>query len=132
MLYGDGSLATGENVPNVDGIYCFPWPDTGQIASVKWTNCQADGKLSVAMSLEKFNEFIAVAQGAQAPQPGETAGFTASEIQALKYQAANPSPFNLSISDGSLIAGSVAAVWAFAWVLRQVVAALGSDREHET
>lgn len=55
---------------------------------------------------------------------GASAQFTSEEISALKYQAANPSPFNLSIVDGSYVAGAVAATWALAWVLRTLVKTL--------
>ena len=55
--------------------------------------------------------------------------FTTEEVAALKYQAANPSPFNLSISDGSVVAGAVAATWAVAWACKALVRALGSDSE---
>lgn len=51
--------------------------------------------------------------------------FTQEEVTALKYQAANPSPFNLSISDGSLVASAIVATWAVAWGFRQLVKALG-------
>lgn len=37
--------------------------------------------------------------------------FTAEEIAALKNQAANPSPFNLSLEEGALVAGAVLGVW---------------------
>jgi len=51
--------------------------------------------------------------------------FTAEEVTALKWQAANPSPFNLSISDGSLVASAIVATWAAAWGFRALVKALG-------
>lgn len=56
---------------------------------------------------------------------GSTAQFTETEVAALKWQAANPSPFNLSISDGALVGGAIVATWAVAWGLRQLVQTLG-------
>lgn len=50
-----------------DGVYCFPWPDTGQISSVQWADCAALGKTSVAMSLDKYGEYVAAAEAASAP-----------------------------------------------------------------
>jgi len=44
---------------------------------------------------------------------------------------ASNGPFDLSISDGGLISGAVAGVWALAWVLRQLRAALDTDGEKE-
>ncbi|WP_290901859.1 hypothetical protein [Aquabacterium sp.] len=55
--------------------------------------------------------------------------FTAEEVAALKFQANNPSPFNLSISDGALVSGAIVGTWAVAWAARQFVRALGSDGE---
>ncbi|MEK6668181.1 MAG: hypothetical protein AABZ19_05085 [Pseudomonadota bacterium] len=59
----------------------------------------------------------------------EQTPFTVEEIAALKFQAANPSPFNLSISDGALVSGAIVGTWAVAWAARQFVRALGSDGE---
>jgi hypothetical protein len=44
--------------------------------------------------------------------------FTTSEIAALKYQAANPSPWSLSTSDGVTVSGAILVVWSIAWGFR--------------
>lgn len=67
--------------------------------------------------------------GSTTHPPAPTGQFTVEEVAALKYQAANPSPFNLSIQDGSLVAGSIAAIWALGWVLRAFVQAINTDGE---
>ena len=115
--------------PSLEGVYCFPWPDTGQISSVQYFDCAALGKTSVAMSLERFNEFVAASAGTETPPAVDS--FTAAEVAALKYQAANPSPFNLSMSDGALVASAICATWAVAWGVRQLVRALSVDGEKE-
>ena len=56
---------------------------------------------------------------------GNTPQFSTAEVAALKYQAANPSPFNLSISDGAYVGGAIVATWAVAWGLRALVQVLG-------
>ena len=68
------------------------------------------------------------ASGAPTPTPSSIQ-FTAEEVAALKFQAMNPSPFNLSISDGALVSGAIVGTWAVAWAARQFVRALGSDGE---
>lgn len=77
----------------------------------------------VIVDTGSFQAFVAGAASGGAPQ------FTAQEIAALKFQAANPSPFNLSISDGALVSGAIVGTWAVAWAARQFVRALGSDGE---
>lgn len=71
MLYGDAGQYTGDGLVSVDGVYCFTWPDTSGIQHVMWTDCAATGNLSVAMSLDRFNEFIAAAQAA-GPTPANS------------------------------------------------------------
>lgn len=46
--------------------------------------------------------------------------FTAEEVQALKYQAANPSPFNLTLEEGALIASAILGVWGVAVLWRSL------------
>lgn len=71
-------------------------------------------------------QFATIYQASVGGGTGSTSPqFTAEEVTALKWQAANPSPFNLSISDGSLVAGAIVATWAVAWGFRQLVKALG-------
>jgi hypothetical protein len=60
------------------------------------------------------------------PEP-QTGQFTAAEVQALKIQAASPSPFNLSYSEGGAIAAAVVAVWALAWGIRSSVKTINLD-----
>lgn len=74
----------------------------------------------VVISTDAYKAF-ASGSGGGVPQ------FTAQEVAALKYQAANPSPFNLSTEDGYLVAGSVLGVWVVAWCAKALVLALRSD-----
>lgn len=55
--------------------------------------------------------------------------FTTEEVTALKYMAANPSPFNLSVEDGYLVSGSIVGVWVVAWAFRALYLTLRSDGE---
>lgn len=55
--------------------------------------------------------------------------FTTEEVAALKYMAANPSPFNLSVEDGYLVSGSIVGVWVVAWAFRALYLTLRSDGE---
>jgi len=74
----------------------------------------------------------AVLTGTGTPSGGSGSApalFTVEEVAALKYQAANPSPFNLSISDGLQVSGAIAAAWALGWVLRAFIQALNTDGE---
>lgn len=72
------------------------------------------------------HEFQAIYNASQTGTGGTTSPqFTETEVAALKWQAANPSPFNLSIPDGALVGGAIVATWAVAWGLRQLVQTLG-------
>jgi hypothetical protein len=62
--------------------------------------------------------------------PSTVGQFTAEEVAALKYQAANPSPFTLSVSEGGIIAAAVVTLWALAWGIRSTVKTL-SDSSQE-
>jgi hypothetical protein len=70
---------------------------------------------------------VSFAAGLPAPTPQ----FTSDEVTALKLQAANPSPFNLSPSDGGLISGAVALVWITGWAFKKFVQALNTDGAKE-
>lgn len=74
----------------------------------------------VVISTDAYNAFTSGSGGG-------VSQFTAQEVAALKYQAANPSPFNLSIEDGYLVAGAVLSVWIAAWCAKALVMALRSD-----
>jgi hypothetical protein len=50
-----------------------------------------------------------------------TPQFTEAEVTALKLQAANPSPFNLSVEEGGLVASSILGVWAVAAAIKAIV-----------
>lgn len=93
-----------------------PWTPT---CGHPWVTVRADKFLSLVEAYEGTGSGSASSQ------------FTADEVAALKYQAANPSPFNLSIPDGSLVSGAIAGTWALAWVLKQLVRALNTDGEKE-
>lgn len=75
----------------------------------------------------KTADFVAL----QASASGGTTSpqFTTEEVSALKYMAANPSPFNLSVEDGYLVSGSIVGVWVVAWAFRALYLTLRSDGE---
>lgn len=79
------------------------------------------GRTWLIVHRDDWSALLAAAGGADSA-PSQ---FTAEEVTALKWQAANPSPFNLSISDGSLVASAIVATWAAAWGFRALVKALG-------
>lgn len=111
-------------------IYCSTFeggtPDWLSLAG-NWEQMDAYATCNrpfIIMETGEFNTLIAAAQqggsgGTTSPQ------FTEAEVAALKWQAANPSPFNLSISDGALVGGAIVATWAVAWGVRQLVQTLG-------
>ena len=80
--------------------------------------------LSQAQSLQTYVVGLETS-GTATPQ------FTADEVTALKFQANNPSPFNLSLSDGGLISGAVALVWITGWAFKKFVQALNTDGAKE-
>lgn len=95
------------------------------VEEVGWTEqCPAGWYLSMPPDqyvalLTAYRDVLSVANGSGST--GGSASFTAVEIQALKYQAANPSPWNLSISDGFLVASSVLGVWAIGYCWRSII-----------
>lgn len=78
----------------------------------------------VVIQSYEFQSIYDASQGSGGSS-GSTTQFTETEVAALKWQAANPSPFNLSVSDGALVGGAIVATWAVAWGLRQLVQTLG-------
>lgn len=74
---------------------------------------------------------LPAAQNLESAWPGTTStppsSFTAEEIAALKFQANNPSPFNLSVEDGYLVSASIVGVWVVAWAFRALYLTLTSD-----
>jgi len=72
MIYGDSTKYTGDGLVSLDGVYCFSWPDTGTISSPVYYDCASIGKTSIAMSIERFNEFLAASELASGK--GETPG----------------------------------------------------------
>ena len=44
-----------------------------------------------------------------------------------EYGALSANPFNLSLEDGSIVAGAVAAVWISAWCIKALILTLRSD-----
>lgn len=80
------------------------------------------------------HEFLDLYTASQSGGTGGTGGttspqFTTEEVTALKYMAANPSPFNLSVEDGYLVSGSIVGVWVVAWAFRALYLTLRSDGE---
>lgn len=50
-------------------------------------------------------------------------------LSPAEYSRWLDSPLNLSVEDGSQIAGAILAVWAIAWVARAIVRSLDVDGE---
>jgi len=98
---------------SADGNYESHWDFAG-LCSRGW----------VVIQSQEFQD-IYLASQAGGGSTGTTQQFTEAEVAALKWQAANPSPFNLSIPDGALVGGAIVATWAVAWGLRQLVQTLG-------
>lgn len=71
------------------------------------------------------------ASQSQGGSTGTTQQFTEAEVVALKYQAANPSPFNLTLEEGALIASAILGVWGIAVCWRELAAFVrgGSSEE---
>jgi len=82
------------------------------------TTCTSAGYEWVTLPVSSFDSILSKARAYEAQ--GSTPQTSASN-----------GPFDLSISDGGLISGAVAGVWALAWVLRQLRAALDTDGEKE-
>lgn len=72
MIYNDSTKYVGEGLVSVEGVYCFPWPNAGDYASVQWNDCSSIGKTSIAMSIDRFNEFLAASELASGK--GDTPG----------------------------------------------------------
>lgn len=74
----------------------------------------------VLMPHSEFRAILeAAGSGASAPEPS-TSAFTEAEVVALKYQAANPSPFNLTVQDGTEIGFLMLSCFAAAWAIKQL------------
>jgi hypothetical protein len=55
-----------------------------------------------------------------------------SRINAVEAGASSPSggdPFRMSVEDGLLLSGAIAAAWALAWSMKAIAAVLRSDGE---
>jgi hypothetical protein len=50
-------------------------------------------------------------------------------VTPAEYAALSHNPFMLSVEDGLLISGAIAAVWAAAWAWRKAASALQTDGE---
>lgn len=102
-------------------------------SSSDWTSPGGSWDAMASGSFDCARAYVIVdASEFEALQAGQQPNaFTADEVASLKYMAANPSPFNLSMSEGTLVAGAVAATWAVAWAVRQLVRALNTDGEKE-
>lgn len=85
----------------------------------------------VFISRDQFEALVSAAGTGGTGGTGGTTSpqFTTEELAALKYMAANPSPFNLSVEDGYLVSGSIVGVWVVAWAFRALYLTLRSDGE---
>lgn len=115
-------------------IYCSTFeggtPDWLSVAG-NWEQMDAYATCNrpfIIMETGEYSQLVSLAQqggtgGTTSPQ------FTTEEVAALKYMAANPSPFNLSVEDGYLVSGSIVGVWVVAWAFRALYLTLRSDGE---
>lgn len=62
---------------------------------------------------------------------GGSSQFTASELVALKYQANNPSPFNLGLEEAAAVAVAVLGCWGVAVCWRELAAFVGGGNSGE-
>lgn len=110
-------------------IYCTTFsPSSDWLATAgNWEQMDAYATCNRPYIIMETGEFNTLVAAAQQGGSGDTTSpqFTETEVAALKWQAASPSPFNLSISDGALVGGAIVATWAVAWGLRQLVQTLG-------
>ena len=78
------------------------------------------------------HEFQAIYNASQSGGSiGTTQQFTEAEVVALKYQAANPSPFNLTLEEGAQIAVAILGVWAIAVCWRELAAFVRGGNSEE-
>lgn len=89
--------------PSLDGIYCFPWPDTGAIEHYRWFDCAASDHQSIAMSLERFEEFRAAVASGEGSPPAPTSGPDPEVIAAI-----------------SIVFGVTLAALSVIWGLKQI------------
>jgi len=110
---------------SLNGVFCFPWPDTGQIQNYEYheSECVADGKTSIAMSIDKLQEFVAASSGGSDIPPGSIV-ITQTEYDAL---VASSSPLVLSVADGAAISALITIVWVTAWSFRAMRSTLNTD-----
>lgn len=87
------------------------------------TQCDAN---ALSWYLLPRADAIALVNAANSSSGMPDTTFTASEIAALKYQAANPSPFNLPLAEAALIGSAVLAVWAFAAGIKAIARSINS------
>lgn len=89
------------------------------------TGFTSDNGVWVTIPLSDFEQILFDANAYNGAS--SSGAFTSSEITALKYQAANPSPWNLSVEDGYLVSGAIVGVWVVAWTFRALYLTLRSD-----
>lgn len=114
---------------DISGIRCYDTPDYSNVVYYQYGGCQ--GRQYVLMEAGTLDALISAAGDGSGGAASAPAQFTADEVTALKYQAANPSPFNLSFGDGALIAIAVLAVWAIAVGWKQLAALFSGGNSSE-
>lgn len=83
----------------------------------------------VVIQSQQFLDVYNASQGGGST--GTTQQFTEAEVLALKYQAANPSPFNLTLEEGALIASAILGVWGVAVCWRELAAFVRGGNSEE-
>jgi hypothetical protein len=83
------------------------------------------------MPLADAQGLVSFAAASGSGTPSSPATFTSNEIAALKYQAANPSPFNLTLTDGGLVAGAVLGCWAVGVCIREIARVINSGGDSQ-
>ena len=108
--------------------YSWAVGDYVQYAEGACTGFTSDNGVWVTIPLWDFEQILTDAQAYNNGTTASTTQFTTDEVQALKYQAANPSPFNLTLEEGALIASAVLGCWGVAVCWRSLAAFLrGGD-----
>lgn len=126
MAYDMSAVFCNNVTYNVPGFDWAVAPGDFQAFNAQGT-CHLSGMAWVSVPEPVFNLILSDAQSGGSSGSSGTSGFTSEEIAALKYQAANPNPFNLSISEGGALSVAIVTLWALAWGIRSVTKTINHD-----
>lgn len=123
---GPGGAVTdqyGNAYPLPDGGYGISLSGTYTLSAMQF--CE---KSQVLLDAATYNALLSGSSPGD-PSTPSAASFTSDEVAALKYMAAHPSPFTLSLSDGVEVSGLIVIVWATAWAVKAVARALQASTD---